>query len=90
MEAECDPVAMVIVQNKVDLIDDSKVSAEEVEALAKRLRLKLFRTSVKMNFNVDQGLSLTYFEFFNLAHVPVHFIYNIIYIYNLLFQFLNI
>ena len=28
---------------------------EEVDELAKRLRLKLFRTSVKENFNVDQG-----------------------------------
>lgn len=28
---------------------------EEVDALARRLRLKLFRTSVKENFNVEQG-----------------------------------
>ena len=28
---------------------------EEVDELAKRLKLKLFRTSVKENFNVDQG-----------------------------------
>ena len=29
--------------------------SEEVDELAKRLKLKLFRTSVKENFNVDQG-----------------------------------
>ena len=28
---------------------------EEVDELAKRLKLKLFRTSVKENFNIDQG-----------------------------------
>jgi hypothetical protein len=30
---------------------------EEVDELARRLRLKLFRTSVKENFNVDEGIS---------------------------------
>lgn len=35
--------------------DDSPVCREEVDALARRLRLKLFRTSVKENFNVEQG-----------------------------------
>ena len=46
---------MVLVQNKIDLIDESAVSAEEVESLAKRLKLRLFRTSVKENFNIDEG-----------------------------------
>lgn len=46
----------VLVQNKIDLIDETVVMAEEVEELAKRLKLKkVFRTSVKENFNVDQG-----------------------------------
>ena len=46
----------VLVQNKIDLIDETVVTAEEVEELAKRLKLKkVFRTSVKENFNVDQG-----------------------------------
>ena len=35
--------------------DYSPVCREEVDALARRLRLKLFRTSVKENFNVEQG-----------------------------------
>lgn len=29
--------------------------SEEVDAVAKRLKLKLFRTSVKEDFNVNQG-----------------------------------
>ena len=34
------------------------LSREEVDAVAKRLKLKLFRTSVKENFNVDKGIIL--------------------------------
>lgn len=45
----------VLVQNKIDLIDESTVANEDVEALVDRLKLKLFRTSVKENFNIDQG-----------------------------------
>jgi len=30
-------------------------SSEEVEELAKRLKLRLFRTSVKEDFNVNEG-----------------------------------
>lgn len=32
------------------------ICSEEVESLAKTMKLKLFRTSVKENFNVKQGL----------------------------------
>lgn len=54
VEAEVDEIVMCIVQNKIDLIDEACMTSEEVDALAKQLRLKLFRTSVKENFNVDQ------------------------------------
>ncbi|XP_003390188.1 PREDICTED: ras-related protein Rab-23-like [Amphimedon queenslandica] len=54
VEAECGAIVMVVVQNKIDLIDESAVSAEDVEALTKRLKLHLFRTSVKENFNIDE------------------------------------
>lgn len=46
---------MVLVQNKIDLVDDSTVTAQEVEELAKRLKLRLFRTSVKMDYNINPG-----------------------------------
>lgn len=55
VEGECGSIVMVLVQNKIDLIDESAVSAEEVESLTKRLKLRLFRTSVKENFNIDEG-----------------------------------
>lgn len=65
VEAEVSDVVMAIVQNKMDLIDESVVTQEEVEELAKRLKLKLFRTSVKEDFNVNEVfnyLSESYLE----------------------------
>lgn len=55
VEVECGSILMALVQNKIDLIDDSSMTPEEVESLAKKLKLHLFRTSVKENFNVDSG-----------------------------------
>ncbi len=43
--------------------------SEEVDAVAKKLKLKLFRTSVKENFNVDQGTSLC----FEASYNPLHY-----------------
>jgi len=54
VEAEVGSIAMVLVQNKVDLIDKAVSSNEEVESLAKRLKLKLYRTCVSENLNVDK------------------------------------
>lgn len=54
VENEVGEIVMCIVQNKIDLIDEAVMTPEEVDSLAKRLKLKLFRTSVKENFNVDQ------------------------------------
>ena len=62
VEDEVGQVVTVLVQNKIDLIEESVVTAEEVEELAKRLKLKkVYRTSVKENFNVEEGrhVSLT-------------------------------
>uniref|UniRef100_A0A2R5LJC2 Putative gtp-binding protein n=1 Tax=Ornithodoros turicata TaxID=34597 RepID=A0A2R5LJC2_9ACAR len=53
-EAECGPLPMVIVHNKVDLIKEAVVSREEVDEMARRMQLRCFRTSVKENINVDE------------------------------------
>nr|KAG5698340.1 hypothetical protein BaRGS_010926 [Batillaria attramentaria] len=37
-------IAMVIVQNKIDIIDDAVVQPEEPRNLAKKLRLRFYRT----------------------------------------------
>ncbi|XP_033737436.1 ras-related protein Rab-23-like [Pecten maximus] len=54
VEDEVGEIGMVIIQNKIDLIDDTVVNDEEAEDLAKRLRLRFYRTSVKENLNVDE------------------------------------
>ncbi|XP_076440340.1 ras-related protein Rab-23-like [Babylonia areolata] len=54
VEEEVGEIAMVIVQNKIDLIDHAVVTPEEAEYLAKKLRLRFYRTSVKENLNVDE------------------------------------
>ncbi len=51
---QCGSIPMVLVQNKVDLIDKAVATSEEVEALAKRLKVKLYRTCVSENLNVDK------------------------------------
>mmetsp|Transcript_3167 Transcript_3167/g.11071 ORF Transcript_3167/g.11071 Transcript_3167/m.11071 type:complete len:249 (-) Transcript_3167:500-1246(-) len=53
VQQECGPIAMCLVQNKVDLIDQAVVTPEEAENMARRLQLKFYRTCVKENLNVD-------------------------------------
>nr|XP_022908088.1 ras-related protein Rab-23 [Onthophagus taurus] len=52
VENECGEIPTVIVQNKIDLIEHSVVSPEEVDLLARALGCKLIRTSVKEDVNV--------------------------------------
>ncbi|KAH8393942.1 hypothetical protein KR215_008618 [Drosophila sulfurigaster] len=52
VENECNEIPTVIVQNKIDLIEQAVVSADEVETLAKMLNCRLIRTSVKEDINV--------------------------------------
>ncbi|KAJ9533814.1 hypothetical protein QJQ45_026908 [Haematococcus lacustris] len=54
IEAECGDIAMAIVQNKVDLVDQAVMAADEVEGLARKLGLRLYRTCVKENINVTE------------------------------------
>ncbi|KND03859.1 small GTP-binding protein domain [Spizellomyces punctatus DAOM BR117] len=50
----CADVSMVLVQNKIDLIQQAAVSSQEAEALARDLRMRLFRVSVKESLNVEE------------------------------------
>nr|XP_048286384.1 ras-related protein Rab-23 isoform X3 [Myodes glareolus] len=54
--AEVGDLPTVLVQNKIDLLDDSCIKNEEAEALAKRLKLRFYRTSVKEDLNVNEGV----------------------------------
>mmetsp|Transcript_116446 Transcript_116446/g.323667 ORF Transcript_116446/g.323667 Transcript_116446/m.323667 type:complete len:273 (-) Transcript_116446:148-966(-) len=51
---ECGDIPMCLVQNKIDLIDEALMTPEEVENLARRTKLKLFRACVKDNTNVSE------------------------------------
>ncbi|TPX65423.1 hypothetical protein SpCBS45565_g05205 [Spizellomyces sp. 'palustris'] len=50
----CSDVSMVLVQNKIDLIQQAAVSSQEAETLARDLRMRLFRVSVKESLNVEE------------------------------------
>ncbi|CAG09432.1 unnamed protein product, partial [Tetraodon nigroviridis] len=52
VEAEVGDVPTVLVQNKIDLLEETVIKNEEAEALAKRLKLRFYRTSVKEDLNV--------------------------------------
>lgn len=54
VEAEVGEIATVIVQNKIDLIDEAEVQTHEAEALAQKLQLRFYRISVKDNLNVSE------------------------------------
>lgn len=53
VEAECGSIVQVLVQNKIDLLDKAAMSSVEVEELARRMGVKLYRTCVKDNTLVD-------------------------------------
>ena len=48
-----DNIARVLVQNKIDLLEDAKVEPNEVEAFAKENKLRLYRTSALKNVLID-------------------------------------
>ncbi|MBN3320827.1 RAB23 protein, partial [Atractosteus spatula] len=54
VEAEVGDIPTVLVQNKIDLLDDSVIKNEEAEGLAKKLKLRFYRTSVKEDLNVNE------------------------------------
>ncbi|KAK2896350.1 hypothetical protein QQF64_006236 [Cirrhinus molitorella] len=54
VEIEVGDIPTVLVQNKIDLLDDTVIKNEEAEGLAKRLKLRFYRTSVKEDLNVNE------------------------------------
>nr|CAD7204637.1 unnamed protein product [Timema douglasi] len=53
VEDECGEIPTVLVQNKIDLLDQSVVDPEEADLLARALGCRLLRTSVKEDVNVN-------------------------------------
>ncbi|XP_035649836.1 ras-related protein Rab-23 isoform X1 [Oncorhynchus keta] len=54
VELEVGDIPTVLVQNKIDLLDDTMIKNEEAEGLAKKLKLRFYRTSVKEDLNVNE------------------------------------
>lgn len=54
MEAEVGDIPTVLVQNKIDLLEETVIKNEEAEGLAKRLKLRFYRASVKEDLNVNE------------------------------------
>lgn len=52
----CPDIPRVLVQNKIDLLSEAKVDPGEVEELARKLGMKLYRVCVKDDVNVTEGL----------------------------------
>jgi len=51
---ECGDIVTVLVQNKVDLLEEAEMTSDEAEALAEELGVRFYRVSVKDNLNVDE------------------------------------
>lgn len=55
VEEEVGPnIPTCLIQNKIDLIDDAVVSQEDANSLAKRLKVRFYRTSVKEDLNINE------------------------------------
>lgn len=54
VEAEVGDIPTVLVQNKIDLLDESVINNEEAENLAKKFKLMFYRASVKEDLNVTE------------------------------------
>uniref|UniRef100_H2YAH0 Ras-related protein Rab-23 n=1 Tax=Ciona savignyi TaxID=51511 RepID=H2YAH0_CIOSA len=65
IEEEVGPnIPIALVQNKIDLLDNAVVEQNEAEGLAKRLKLRFYRTSVKEDLNVEEV-----FKYLALKHI---------------------
>ncbi|DAZ97081.1 TPA: hypothetical protein N0F65_001265 [Lagenidium giganteum] len=54
VEEECGHICHVLVQNKIDLIDDAAMTRDEVEDMADYMNIRLFRSCVQDNVNVKE------------------------------------
>jgi Ras-related protein Rab-23 len=64
IKAECDNIPMILVMNKIDLMDQSVVSEKEATDLAAQLGIILYKTSVKDNTMIDEIFDNLAIEFF--------------------------
>jgi Ras-related protein Rab-23 len=65
IRAECDEIPMLLVMNKVDLMDQAVITEKQAVELANSLRLSLYKTSVKDNVMVNEVFENLAIDFFN-------------------------
>ncbi len=67
---ECEnDIMMVMVMNKMDLSDKFEVDRYEAEHVARMLGMKMFRTSVKNNSNIDQVFNYLVDEYMSSGQI---------------------
>ena len=71
VEDECGDIPMVLVQNKIDLMTQAHMSSYEVEAVAMDCGMKVYKTSVKEDLNVDLVFQ----------HLAENYVKKVLYIY---------
>jgi Ras-related protein Rab-23 len=64
IKAECDNIPILLVMNKIDLMDQSLVSEKEANDLASQIGLTLYKASVKDNTMIDEIFDNLAVEFF--------------------------
>lgn len=70
VESECGSIHMALMQNKIDLVDESVVTQDEGKDLAAQLGVKFFATCVKNNTNVSEVFDYLAEQFLVVGPVP--------------------
>ena len=65
VKAECEVIPIMLVMNKIDLIEEYVVSEKDAIALSGELKLNLFKASVKDNVMISEIFENLAVEFFN-------------------------
>jgi len=64
IRSECDSIPIVLVMNKIDMINEAVINDKEAMDLAVELKMSLVKVSVKDNIMVDETFENLAIEFF--------------------------
>ena len=65
VKGECGEIPVFLIQNKIDLMNESKINEKEILEISKQLGLTLFKVSVKDDIMVNdvfENLAVEYFK----------------------------
>eukprot|EP00771_Trimastix_marina_P000396 gnl/Trimastix_PCT/1414.p1 GENE.gnl/Trimastix_PCT/1414~~gnl/Trimastix_PCT/1414.p1 ORF type:complete len:239 (-),score=23.68 gnl/Trimastix_PCT/1414:46-762(-) len=66
---ECGQIPIALIQTKIDLIDQARMTSEETEEMATRLGVRFYRTCSKENMNVEEVFMALAAAFLDNQHV---------------------